>query len=160
MTKSIAANRKRNQRGSEILEFGLTCLPLFGFIFLTLDVSWMIFAQVTLQSAVRDGVRYAVTGQTLGGMGQDASIRTVVQNSAVGFLAGTTGASQIAINYYLPSNLTETQSNAGGNIVEVSIIGFALSPLGPILHSGSAVAISARSSDIVEPPANGIPPIR
>jgi Flp pilus assembly protein TadG len=159
MKVQISERRKR-QRGSEIVEFGLTCLPLFGFIFLTLDVSWMIFAQVTLQSAVRQGVRYAVTGQTMSGMGQDASIQTVVQNAAVGFLAGTTGASQISINYYLPGTLQPTSSNAGGNIVEVSITGFALSPLGPILHSGSPLAISARASDIVEPPANGVPPAR
>jgi hypothetical protein len=160
MKKQISVNRKSCQRGSEILEFGLTCLPLFGFIFLILDVSWMIFAQVTLQSAVRQGVRYAVTGQTMPGKGQDESIKMVVQNAAVGFLPGSTGAGQIAINYYLPSNLDATSSNAGGNIVEVSIQGFALSPLGPILHSGSAVAISAVASDIVEPSANGIAPTR
>jgi Flp pilus assembly protein TadG len=155
-----STNRKRRQRGAEIVEFGLTCLPLFGFIFLILDVSWLIFAQVTLQGAVRQGVRYAITGQTMTGMGQDASIKTVVQNAAVGFLAGSTGYNQIAINYYLPGTLTATTSNAGGNIVEVSIQGFALSPLGPILHAGSPVAISAVASDIVEPPASGIPPTR
>jgi Flp pilus assembly protein TadG len=161
MKRPISENKKCKQRGSEVLEFGLTCLPLFGFIFLILDVSWMIFAQVTLQSAVRQGVRYAVTGQTMSGLGQDASIKAVVQNAAVGFLAGTTGSNQIAINYYIPtSNMAATSSNAAGNIVEVSIQGFALSPLGPILHSGSPVAISAVASDIVEPSANGIPPNR
>ena len=44
----------------------------------------------------------------MSGMGQDASIKAVVQNSAVGFLAGTTGASQIAINYYLPTTMLAT----------------------------------------------------
>jgi Flp pilus assembly protein TadG len=160
MKKEISITRRRRQKGSDIVEFGLTVLPLFGFIFLTLDVSWMIFAQITLQSAVRDGVRYAVTGQVMSGMGQDASIKTVVQNSAVGFLAGTNGANQIAINYFLPGSMTPTQSNAGGNVVQVSIQGFALSPLGPILHSGTAIDISAVASDIVQPPANGIPPTR
>jgi hypothetical protein len=142
------------------VEFGLTIVPLFGFVFLILDVSWMIFAQVTLHSAVREGVRYAVTGQTMSGMGQDASIKTVVQHAAVGFLPGASGSNQIAINYYLPSTMAATNSNAGGNIVQVSIQGFALSPLGPILHSGSPVAISAVASDIVEPPASGVPPAR
>lgn len=153
-------NRKRRQTGAEVVEFGLTCLPLFGFIFLILDVSWMIFAQVTLQSAVRQGVRYAVTGQTMSGMGQDASIKTVVQRAAVGFLVGTSGSNQIAINYYNPSTMASTSSNASGNIVQVSIQGFALSPLGPILHSGSPVAVSAVALDIVEPSANGILPTR
>jgi Flp pilus assembly protein TadG len=160
MTKQLSSNRRRGQHGAELVEFGLTIVPLFGFIFLILDVSWMIFAQVTLQSAVREGVRYAVTGQTMSGMGQDASIKTVVQNAAVGFLAGASGSNQIAINYYLPSTMVATNSNAGGNIVQVSIQGFALSPLGPILHSGSPVAISAVASDIVEPPASGVPPAR
>ena len=160
MKQQLSENRKRRQRGAEVVEFGLTCLPLFGFIFLILDVSWMIFAQVTLQSAVRQGVRYAITGNVISGMGQDASIKTVVQNAAVGFLAGTTGSSQIAINYYLPTTFQATSSNAAGNIVTVSIQGFALSPLGPILHSGSPVAISASASDIVGPTANGIPPTR
>jgi len=160
MKLSISQNRKRRQKGAEIVEFGLTIVPLFGFIFLILDVSWMIFAQVTLQNAVRQGVRYAVTGQVISGKGQDDSIKTVVQNAAVGFLSGSTGASQIAINYYTPGTMSPTTSNASGNIVEVSIQGFALSPLGPILHSGSPVAISAVASDIVEPSANGIPPTR
>lgn len=160
MKLPTSENRKRRQKGAEVVEFGLTVIPLFGFIFLILDVSWMIFAQVTLQSAVRQGVRYAVTGQVMSGKGQDASIKTVVQNAAVGFLAGTAGANQIAINYYLPNTMASTTSNAGGNIVEVSIQGFALSPFGPILHSGSPIAISAVASDIVEPPANGILPTR
>ncbi len=160
MTKHISENRKRRQRGAEIVEFGLTCLPMFGLIFLMLDLSWMVFAQVTLQSAVREGVRYAITGQTMTGMGQDASIKTVVQNAAVGFLSGTNGANQIAINYYLPTTLQSTTSNASGNVVEVSIQGFAISPMGPILHSGSPVAISARASDIVQPSPNGVAPTR
>jgi Flp pilus assembly protein TadG len=160
MKKQISENRKRRQRGAEVVEFGLTCLPLFGFIFLILDVSWMIFAQVTLQSAVRQGVRYAITGQTMTGMGQDNSIKTVVQNAAVGFLPGATGASQIAINYYTPTTFTATSSNAAGNIVTISIQGFALSPLGPILHSGSAIAITATASDIMQATASGIPPTR
>jgi Flp pilus assembly protein TadG len=156
----ISSARKRGQKGSQILEFGFTILPLFGFIFLIVDISWAIFAQVTLQSAVRDGVRYAITGQTMSGMGQDNSIKTVVQNSAVGFLAGNTGLSQVVIKYYAPGTLAETNSNAGGNIVEVSISGFKLTPLGPILHSAAPVALSAIASDVVEPSPAGIPPAR
>src|SRR6185503_4542031 len=84
---------RRRQRGSEILEFGLTFLPMMGFIFLLLDLSWAIWVKSTLQHAVLQGVRYAITGQTLAGMGQDESIKTVVQRNAMGVLNGTTGAS-------------------------------------------------------------------
>jgi Flp pilus assembly protein TadG len=157
---AVSATRKRRQKGSQVLEFGFTVLPLFGFIFLIVDLSWAIFAQVTLQSAVRDGVRYAITGQTIGGKGQDDSIKSVVQNSAVGFLAGSTGLAQVVIKYYLPNSMAETTSNAAGNIVEISISGFKVTPLGPILHSAAPVALSAVASDVVEPSPAGIPPTR
>jgi hypothetical protein len=167
MAASLSPKRNR-QRGSEIVEFGFICLPLFGFLFLIIDLSWMIFAQVTLQSAVRQGVRYAVTGQTLSGMGQDASIRAVVTNAASGFLSADTAkpgeSSMIDIEYYLPNTLanagTGVGSNAGGNIVEISINGFSLSPLGPVLKSAAAISIAARASDIVEPSPGGGPPAR
>src|SRR3979490_887211 len=120
----ISAERPSRQKGSELVEFGLTIVPLFGFIFLIIDLAWMIFAQVMLQNAVRAGVRYAITGQTESGKGQDASIKDVVQANAMGFLAGASGLSDIVITYYNPVTLASTNSNAGGNIVKVSISGF------------------------------------
>jgi hypothetical protein len=48
-------------------------LPLCGFVFLILDMAWAFYVRATLQSAVREGVRYAITSQTMTGMGQDAS---------------------------------------------------------------------------------------
>ena len=78
-------------KGAELVEFSLVMIPLFGILFLVIDLSWMLFARATLQYAVREGVRYAVTGQTMSGMGQDASIRSVVQQSSMGILAGLGG---------------------------------------------------------------------
>jgi Flp pilus assembly protein TadG len=149
----ISAKRSYRQKGSELVEFGLTIVPLFGFIFLIVDLAWMIFAQVTLQNAVRAGVRYAITGQTITGLGQDASIKAVVQDNAVGFLAGSSGLSKIVISYYDPVSLTATNSNAGGNIVKVSLSGFTVSPFGPILRSATPITINALSADRME--ANG-----
>jgi Flp pilus assembly protein TadG len=157
---SISTKRSARQRGSELIEFGLTVIPLFGFIFLVIDLSWALFAQVTLQNAVRAGVRYAITGQTESGKGQDASIKDVVQSSAMGFLAGSAGLSDIVITYYDPVTLATTNSNAGGNIVNVSISGFTLSPFGPILRSTAPIAISATASDRMESLGPGGAPAR
>jgi Flp pilus assembly protein TadG len=151
---------RKPEKGSELVEFGLTIVPMLGFIFLIIDLSWMIFAQVTLQSAVRDGVRYAITSQTQAGVGQDASIKAVVQASSMGFLAGSSGLGKIYINYYNPITLAATNSNAGGNIVEVGVSGFALNPFGPILRSGSPVSITASASDRMESSPPGGPPAR
>jgi hypothetical protein len=40
------------------------------------------------RSGVREGVRYAIASQTMTGMGQDASIKSVVQQNAMGVVGG------------------------------------------------------------------------
>ncbi len=147
------------ERGSEVIEFGLVIMPLLAFVLLIADVAWVLFAQSTLQYAASEGVRYAVTSQTMPGMGQDASIQTVVINDAFGFVTSAT-ASNIAINYYNPSTLVATSSNAGGNIVEIVISGVNVYPLGPIWRSKTAMVLTARSSDVMESSPGGIPPPR
>ena len=151
----------KRERGAELVEFSLVMIPLFGILFLVIDLSWMLFARATLQYAVREGVRYAVTGQTLSGMGQDASIRTVVQQNSMGILAGSTGASKIAITYLDPNaNFAATSSNAGGNVVQVSVTGLNVFPMAPLFHSGNPLNMTAVSSDVVESSPGGIPPAR
>jgi len=149
------------ETGAELVEFSLVVIPLFGVLFLIIDLSWMLFARATLQFAVREGVRYAVTGQTMTGMGQDDSIRTVVQQDSMGILSGSSGASKIAIAYFDPNaNLAATSSNAGGNVVQVSVSGVNVFPMAPLFHSGSPLSMSAVSSDVVESSPGGTPPAR
>src|SRR5277367_1912038 len=135
-----------SEKGSEIIEFGLVIVPLLAFVLLIVDIAWVLFAQSTLQFAASEGVRYAVTSQTMSGMGQDASIRTVVINDAFGFVTSAT-SSNIAINYYNPSTLAATNSNAGGNVVQIVISGVNVFPLGPIWRSQTAMVLTASSSD-------------
>ncbi len=144
-----------------MVEFSLVMIPMFGILFLIIDLSWMLFARATLQYAVREGVRYAVTGQTVAGMGQDASIRSVVQQNSMGLLAGSSGASMITISYFDPNaNLAPTSSNAGGNVVQVSANGVNVFPMAPLFHSGSPLSMTAVSSDVVESSPGGNPPPR
>jgi Flp pilus assembly protein TadG len=148
-----------SEKGSEIIEFGLVIVPLLAFVLLIVDIAWVLFAQSTLQFAASEGVRYAVTSQTMSGMGQDASIRTVVINDAFGFVTSAT-SSNIAINYYNPSTLAATTSNAGGNVVQIVISGVNVYPLGPVWRSQTAMVLSASSSDVMEASPGGIPPPR
>jgi Flp pilus assembly protein TadG len=156
----LVGEARNSEKGSEIVEFGLVILPMLAFLLLIVDVAWVLFAQSTLQYAASEGVRYAVTGQTMSGMGQDASIRTVVVNDAFGFVTSATASNDVAINYYNPSTLAATASNAGGNVVEVVIGGVSVYPLGPIWRSSAAMVLSARSSDVMESSPGGIPPAR
>src|ERR1039457_2976985 len=102
------ANSSR-RRGSMLVEGALVVLPLLAVLFGTLDLAIAIFVKNPVQFAVCQGVRYAVTSQTLPGMGQDDSIKSVVQGYTLGFLASLSpdhvGKNRISITYYNPVSL-------------------------------------------------------
>lgn len=157
-------SNKTAERGAELVEFALVLIPLLTISFVIMNVAWVFFAQATLQYAVQTGVRYAVTGQT-GANGQDAAIKGVVQSNAMGFLDGESGLKMISISYYNPGNLSlplgGAGSNAGGNIVKVSINNFPLRNLVPTLGIGPRqYNLGAASTDITESSPNGTPPKR
>ena len=156
--------RRRAQKGTELLEFGLVITPMLGFVFLIIDIAWAIFARSTLQYAVREGVRYAVTSQTMAGMGQKDSIKTMVQQNALGMLNGRAGLDRVEVHFYTSDTFVDisgqTNANAGGNLVEVSVNGFSWAPLLPLLRSHNALSLSARSMDRMEAsPPTGPPPL-
>ncbi len=162
--RKVARTQARaGRRGNAILESALALGPLFMILFASMDYAVALLMKNTLQSAVREGVRYAVTGQTMSGMGQDASIKAVVQDNALGFLNGTAGASLISITYYNPSTLqavSGVNSNAAGNICQVQVTGFSWVWMAPYARDATPLQFSATSSDIVEPTSSGIPPTR
>jgi Flp pilus assembly protein TadG len=146
-----------------MLEGALALPPLLMLLFATIDFSIAILVKNTVQAAVREGVRYAVTGQTVNGLGQDESIRTVVENNSLGFLNSSNGDSMISITYYNPNTLQVVNglgSNASGNIVQVQVTGLSWAWMVPYARSSTPLQISATSSDIVEPNSVGIPPPR
>lgn len=132
-------------------------LPLLAIMFAVLDLSIAIFVKNTAQFAVCQGVRYAITSQTLSGMGQDDSIKTIVQNYTLGFLNYLSpdhiGKNRIAITYYDPITLaavTGAGSNAGGNIVVVSASGLSWAWMVPLLHDVAPFQFSVSSASIME----------
>lgn len=155
---------RKSEDGAQVIEFGLVILPLLAFSFLIVDVCWIIFAQAALQHAVREGVRFAVTGQVSSGFKhQDDAIKSVVQANAFGFLSGSAGVGKIAIQYYDPSTLKQLSgvgSNGGGNLLEITVSGVQVTPLAPILRNSSALTLSATSSDVMESSPGGIAPAR
>lgn len=146
------ANRAANnsRRGNAFVEASLVLVPLLALIFAIVDFGLAIFVRTTLQHATREGVRYAVTYQTMSGMGHDASIKTVVQRSALGLLNGQSGLNKIHIRYYDPITFQEVPSNSPGNLVEVSVEDFTWGWIAPLLRSNAPITFSARSSDRME----------
>jgi len=164
--QGLIRNRTRSQRresGSTLIEFTLTLLPLLGFIFLLMDVAWIVFAWSSIQEGAREGVRFAVTGQTNGYPCQDAAIRAGVQQYSFGFVTAQNLATAVDIEYYSPLTLQPLSgagSNAGGNVIKITVGGISIKSLGPILRSVAPVGISATSSDVMEGSPGGTPPCR
>ena len=140
-------------------------LPLWAFLFGILDLSFAIFVKNTVQFAVCQGVRYAVTSQTVTGLGQDASIKSVVQGYTLGLLdylsADHIGANRISVTYYDPVSMavvTGAGSNIGGNIVVVSATGLSWAWMVPLLRDSTPLTFSVSSADIMEAtPVAGAP---
>ena len=178
MTKRRPQRNRR--RGVEIVEFTLVLLPLLGFTFLLLDLGWAVYKRATLQFAVREGCRFAITNRLVAltdangkSYGMIDSVKSVVQSRAVGFLGSRTtdpGWASIQVRFYNPSTPTSAlgapvncadttaQPNIGGNLVEVSVENYQARALAPLLRSAAPLNFTARSSDRMEGnPAAGAP---
>jgi hypothetical protein len=149
--------RGRSQRGAQALEASLIATMLFGMTFLLLDFCFSIFIRSTFQHAVREGVRYAVTGANSPGPGQDDSIKKQVQRFSFSFLKGT-NINKIHVHFINPVDGTQAD-NAAGNIVEVSVEDYMWKPIAPFQHSGTPIAIEAVAFDVMEPIQGTLPPI-
>ena len=154
--KPISQLRKARQKGAELLEASLIAVPLFGLTFLLVDLSMVIYLRSTFQQAVREGVRYAVTGQNTTGPCQDDSIKSVVKTNAGGWLTSSTAGATIHVHFMSPVDGSYT-NNAAGNIVEVSVESYRYGPLAPYQRVNMPVALTARAYDVMEP-TSGSPP--
>jgi Flp pilus assembly protein TadG len=155
------SQRNRRRSGNAILEGMFTILPTFALIFAFVDFGLLLFRWATLQNAVREGCRYAITFQTATGQGQDASIEAVVQQFAMGMVKTTDNPQDIFVKYYSTSNLTTpivSGGNVPGNIVEVSVQGVSWSWIAPLSGAMEAafpsegttpITLNIYSSDIL-----------
>jgi len=137
--------------GNAMIEAVFTLLPTFAIILAFVDFGLMMFRWSTLQNAVREGARYAVTFQTMTGDGQDLSIETTVQNFAMGFVKATDKPQTIYVKYFSPATLAQVTAagNIPGNIVQVSVQGVAYSWIAPLSGSyGGAVPFSRSTTPL------------
>ena len=132
------------------MEVAFILVPLLGLTFLLLNLSMAICLRSTFQHAVREGVRYAITGQNSPGPCQDDSVKAFVKANAAGFLSSTYASSRLHVHFINPVN-GSVSNNAGGNIVEVSVEAYQFSPWAPYRWLASPVTMWARAYDVMEP---------
>ena len=178
-----ASIRRKNQRGTAMIETGLIIVPLIAMILGIGNICMLVFLKAVFQNAAREGVRWAITySPTYQGSAcpsQNACITQVVQDNSFGFLSGTAGAKLITINYYAPFSLSAPITsvpvlstdpnfpnvnylNQTNNVVEVVIAGFQWSWMGPItgMTPAAPMALGASASDVLEgyPVGTSAPP--
>jgi Flp pilus assembly protein TadG len=149
MKSNSHRSRKSRQRGSEMVEVAFILTPLLMLTFLLLNLSMAIFLRSTFQQAVREGARYAITGQTTTPTTcQDTSVKTVVAQNAIGFLTTGQGAASVHVRFRNPAT-GAIGSNAAGNIVEVSVENYQYGPLARYTFFAQKLGIWARAADVM-----------
>jgi hypothetical protein len=88
-------------RGTTTVEFAITASLFFLLLLMVLDFSLYSFAKLTMQNAVREGARYAVTGQVdLDPQAKFDRRRAVIQkirDSSMGYFDEMTAVSDIEV---------------------------------------------------------------
>jgi Flp pilus assembly protein TadG len=153
-----------------MIEFTLNLLPFLVMIIVIVDMSWAIFAQSTLQQAVRMAVRDGVTMTTAQVTGNlTDTVKADVQSHAMGLLNGSTGKAYIKVNYFDQDTPTldvsaTASGNKGGNIMRVSVQGFPLVPLLARFFSwntpvdATPMSMTVYAADVIEPIATFLTP--
>lgn len=162
--------KRARQGGNTLVEMALVMTPFFALMLAIIELSVPIFLKSTFVDAVREGCRYGITYQTsyngTGYSSQTAAITAVVEANSSGFL-NSSNANLITVQYYNSSTfalVTGSAANADGNILMVSVSGYAYNWMNPINWfygstnfsvTGSPLTLGAASMDRLETLAVG-----
>jgi Flp pilus assembly protein TadG len=157
MSQAPGVCRRSRERGTVHVEFALVLLPFLALVMFIVDTAWVIFAQATIQSAVREGVRVGITATAASSCSTASpptltcTIQDVVHTYSFGFVA----ASNVQVTYYSTSSGTLTQvtgtgADTGGNIVQVSVSNITVKSMGALLRHTSPINLAATASDVIE----------
>jgi Flp pilus assembly protein TadG len=141
-----------------MLDLAFLLMPTFAIIGGFIDIGMALFTWNTLQNAVREGSRYAITYQVDGSNHQVTSIKNRVATWAMGMVDATkdstsgTNIPYVDVNFYTKPTVANPNgsllpatgnANAPGNIVEVSIKNYPYALMAPF--SGALSAVTAQN---------------
>ena len=134
-------SRKR-ERGVATVEFALTAMLRFTVIFVILDFSYLFLGNLSMQHAVREGARYAVTGRAdldpnPQGTAQDRCDAAIVEikNQSMGFFDRVSPTVVFKTVDATTGAITPVPGNscaAAGQIIVISV-SCSLAPLTPFI---------------------------
>jgi len=133
-----AYKHKRTRRiaGQALVEATFVTVILFGLIWLSWNLCWVLFAKARIQMAVSVAARAAVTGQLqYGASDLKNTIALVAENTAPGFLSAHLACKTLNINFY-DQNGNSVSAPVNLGVVTVSVQNYPYTLLTPILVSG------------------------
>jgi Flp pilus assembly protein TadG len=77
---------QRRQRGSAVVEMAIIAPVAFLLLIGVIEFSLVFFTTLTMQYAVREGARYAITGRTETNTSQLTSVMNVIRTNSAGYL--------------------------------------------------------------------------
>jgi type II secretory pathway pseudopilin PulG len=75
-----------NGKGQTTVEFALVAVLLLTILFAIVDLSVLFYVERTVQEAVREGARYAITGQRTETLNRRQSMQKVIEEASRGLL--------------------------------------------------------------------------
>jgi Flp pilus assembly protein TadG len=117
------------QHGATAVEFALIAPVLFLLLFIALDMGIALWANLTMQYAVREGARYAVTGQS--NLDPNASsqqrylaVIQEIKNSSMGLYGMVNPSYVVTVNGKASSYTTQGSYNSGmfGNPGDIIVL--------------------------------------
>ena len=135
-----------------MVEFSLCFLLFIGTLLGFTQIATVVWTKSALQHAVREGVRYAITGATSGPLGHLGSIRNAVVENSGGLIDAQDADTMVEVHFY-DQNANQTTSNAGGNTVVVRVQNYPIPVMVPAILAfvPEGVQVSANAVDRLEP---------
>lgn len=169
-------NPTRDRRsGSAMVEFALTLLLPLAMIMGMFAFVWTLFVHATLHNAVREGVRYAITGNP-GGSGLDDAVKQRIKVASGGLLNNTELDAHVSIEFFdpdcpngqtcpaTPAATPATSQAVSSSIVKVTVNCYSIGPFANLTwgsnnSAGFPFSLTVSASDKMEP-FPGAPPSR
>lgn len=98
-------------KGQTTLEFALTVLVLFTVLFALIDFAVMFYVNLTMQHAVREGARYAITGQ--GGNNRKSEMVARVRQASNNFYEKNASGAEPAVSIVTPTDAAAFSNYTG-----------------------------------------------
>ena len=115
------------EHGAALVEFALLAPLFFLLIFSAIEVSLMLFTQMTMQYALREGVRYAVVDHGVAGASPNFNrVVQTIRDGSMGFYDKLNPVYEVSIDghkttYTDPSAFGNGMFGARGTVVQVRL---------------------------------------